>query len=46
MPVEIIDRKYESIFRPIDTNVNWLLGNVGVWQKLTLTCKDSVMVLE
>ena len=34
MPVEIIERTYESIFRPIDTNVNWLLGNVGVWQKL------------
>ena len=44
MPVEIINRTYESIFRPIDTNVNWLLGNVGVWQKLTLTCKFSVRV--
>lgn len=42
MPVIIKDRTYQSIFRPQDTNVNWLLGNVGVWQKLTVLCEFSV----
>ncbi len=36
MPVDIIDKTYKSIFRPIDTNVDWLLGNVGVWQTLKI----------
>ena len=44
MPVQIKDRAYQSIFRPLDTNVNWLLGNVGVWQKLTVECDFAVRV--
>ena len=42
MPVYIKDRTYNSIFRPFDNGVNWLLGNVGVWQKLTLLCEMFV----
>ena len=44
MPVQIKNRTYESIFRPIDINVNWLLGNVGVWQKLTVRCDFVVRI--
>ena len=44
MPVQIKDRTYESIFRPLDIHVNWLLGNVGVWQKLTVKCDFLVRV--
>jgi hypothetical protein len=44
MPVVIKDRTYNSIFRQQDNNVNWLIGNVGVWQKLTLLCDFSVRI--
>ena len=44
MPVKIIDRTYTHLGRPGDTNINWLLGNVGVWQKLTLTCEFEVAI--
>jgi len=44
MPVEIIDRTYKSIFRPADTNVNWLLGNVGVWQTLKIQAGFSCRI--
>jgi len=35
MPVKEISRTYTHIERPLDTNITWLLGNVGVWQKMT-----------
>jgi hypothetical protein len=44
MPVKIINEKYQSIFRPLDNNITWVLGNVGVWQKLTLTCEFEVAI--
>ena len=44
MGVTINSRKYENIFRPQDTNIDWLLGNVGVWQKLKLDVSFSVEV--
>jgi hypothetical protein len=44
MGVEIKKREYTSIFRPQDTNINWLLGNTGEWQKLTLQVAFSVFV--
>lgn len=44
MAVKVLDRQYTSIFRPGDTGINWLIGNVGVWQKLTLTCEFAVEV--
>ena len=42
MAVKILSRQYTNQFRPNDTNVDWLLGNTGVWQKLTLQCLFSV----
>jgi hypothetical protein len=42
MPVNITKREYTSIFRPADTAVNWLIGNVG--QKLTLECEFFVKI--
>ena len=42
MGVEILNRTYTNQFRPLDANVDWLLGNVGDWQKLSLDCKFSV----
>ena len=44
MPVKIIDRTYTHLGRPADNNIDWLLGNVGVWQKLTLTCEFEVAI--
>ncbi len=44
MGVEILKREYTSIFRPQDTNVNWLLGNTGEWQKLTLEAEFGVFI--
>ena len=44
MGVQIIDRKYTHLGRPSDNNITWLLGNVGVWQKLTLTCEFEVAI--
>ena len=36
MAVRILKREYTSVFDQTNSNINWLLGNVGVWQKLTL----------
>ena len=44
MGVTVNSRKYENIFRPQDSNIDWLLGNVGVWQKLKLDVSFSVEV--
>lgn len=44
MGVEITKREYTSIFRPQDTNVNWLLGNTGEWQKLTIEAAFGVFI--
>ena len=44
MGVEIKKREYTSIFRPQDTNVNWLLGNTGEWQKLTIGAEFGVLI--
>lgn len=44
MPVKILEREYTSIFRPQDTNINWLIGNIGVWQKLRLRCEFEVAI--
>ena len=44
MPVNILKREYTSIFRPADTSINWLIGNVGVWQKMTLECEFFVKI--
>ena len=44
MGVEITKREYTSIFRPQDTNVNWLLGNTGEWQKLTIEASFGVYI--
>ena len=49
MAVEILNRQYENMFRPGDAvdpaiKENWLLGNVGVWQKLTIEAAFSVQV--
>lgn len=44
MPVKIINRTYTHIERPLDTNITWLMGNVGVWQKLTLLCEFEAAI--
>ncbi len=44
MGVEIKKREYTSIFRPQDTGINWLLGNTGEWQKLTLEAEFGVFI--
>ena len=36
MPVQILNREYTNIFRPQDSGINWLIGNVGTWQRLNL----------
>ena len=41
MGVKIINRTYSNQFKPSSTT-NWLLGNVGDWQRLTLECRFSV----
>jgi hypothetical protein len=41
MGVEIIDRTYVNQFKPASTT-NWLLGNVGDWQKMSFTAQFSV----
>lgn len=40
MPVKITKRDYSEIFTTGTTN--WLLGNVGEWQTLTIGCEVSV----
>ena len=44
MGVEILKREYTSIFRPQDTGINWLLGNTGDWQRLTLEAEFGVFI--
>jgi len=44
MGVEILKREYTSIFRPQDTAINWLLGNTGDWQRLTLEAEFGVFI--
>ena len=44
MGVEITKRQYTSIFRPQDTAINWLIGNTGEWQKLTLEVSFGVFI--
>ena len=44
MGVEIKKREYTSIFRPQDTAINWLLGNTGEWQKLTIEAELGVFI--
>jgi len=41
MPVEILSQTYTNQFKNLVT-VDWLLGNVGDWQKLTLECAFAV----
>lgn len=38
MAVKILSRKYTDLFRPTEST-DWLLGNTGDLQKLTLTCE-------
>lgn len=40
MGVKVTNRIYRELFRPETTN--WLLGNVGDWQTLTIECEASV----
>ena len=44
MGVEINKREYTSPYRPLDTNINWLLGNTGDWQRLTIEATFSVLI--
>ena len=44
MGVEIKKREYTSIFRPQDTGINWLIGNTGEWQKLTIEAEFGVFI--
>ena len=41
MGVKTITREYQSPFKPAD-RVDWLLGNVGDWQRMTLDVGFSV----
>ena len=40
MGVKVISRKYNELYRPEDTN--WLIGNVGDWQKLLLQLEVGI----
>ena len=44
MGVEILKREYTNIFRPQDNNINWLIGNVGTWQRLNLEVSFGVFI--
>ena len=44
MGVEINKREYTSPYRPVDSNINWLLGNSGDWQKLTIEASFGVFI--
>jgi len=44
MGVEINKMEYTSPYRPLDSNVNWLLGNTGDWQKLTVEASFGVFI--
>lgn len=44
MGVKIIEREYKDIFRPFDTGINWLIGNVGTWQAMRIRCEFEVVI--
>ena len=44
MGVDTLDTTYTHIERPQDTNIDWLLGNVGVWQNQRLTVAISAAI--
>lgn len=43
MAVKVINRQYKEIFT--DGETDWLLGNVGEWQELTLDVEAAIIVL-
>ena len=44
MGVKIVEREYRDIFRPLDTGIDWLIGNTGTWQTLKLRCEFDVAI--
>ena len=44
MAVTILERVYTHIERPLDLDIDWLNGNVGVWQKLRLRCEFQAAI--
>ena len=44
MPVTVLEEVYTPIERPLDQNIDWLLGNTGVWQQLRLKCEFNVYI--
>ena len=44
MAVKVLKREYTSLFDQTNQNINWLLGNVGTWQKLTLEVAFSTEI--
>ena len=42
MGVKVIERKYKNQFYPSTQSTDWLLGNVGDWQRLELTFEVTV----
>ena len=44
MAVKITKRTYTDLFRPTETT-DWLLGNVGDWQKLVLQLEVGAEII-
>lgn len=44
MAVKVINRKYSGLYRP-NEETDWLLGNVGDWQKLKLQVEVSAEII-
>ena len=44
MAVTILERVYTHIERPLDQDIDWCMGNVGVWQKLRLRCEFQAAI--
>jgi len=44
MGVDTLVRRYTHPERPGDTNIGWLLGNIGVWQKMKLTASIGAVI--
>ena len=42
MGVKVIERKYKNQFYPSTQSTDWLLGNVGDWQRLELTFEVTI----
>ena len=40
MAVKVINREYSELYR--DEKTNWLIGNVGDWQKLKLQLEVGI----